>query len=128
MKRDKTDIFTKTTGRPENTKKNGTVPFKTVRMVNLIMENKLTEPVCDQINLKVNDDNQEKHKRLHHLLREFGTHPRKVRWIFMVASGNSVASNFSKDGPQKLYSLGILRVHHNIQSLGNKVMALNGFN
>jgi hypothetical protein len=35
LKRDKTGIFTKTTGRPENTKKDGTVPFKTVRMISL---------------------------------------------------------------------------------------------
>jgi hypothetical protein len=35
-KRDKIDIFIKTTGRPGNMKKNGTVPFKTVRMVSLV--------------------------------------------------------------------------------------------
>jgi hypothetical protein len=28
-----------------------------------ITDNKLTDPVCGQINLKVNDDNREKHKR-----------------------------------------------------------------
>jgi hypothetical protein len=33
--RDKIDIFLKTTGRPGNMKKNGTVSFKTVRMVSL---------------------------------------------------------------------------------------------
>jgi exonuclease III len=41
----------------------------------------------------------------------------------MVDSRHSIACNFRNDGPQKLYNLGIL--HHNIQSLGSKVMALN---
>ena len=36
------------------------------------MDNKLTEPACDQINLKVNDDNQEKHKRT-------GLPPKRIR-------------------------------------------------
>jgi hypothetical protein len=38
-KRDKIYIFIKTTGRPGNMKKIGTVPFKTVRMVSLLLTN-----------------------------------------------------------------------------------------
>jgi hypothetical protein len=31
--------------------------------ISLIMHNELIDPVCDQINSKVNDDDEEKHKR-----------------------------------------------------------------
>jgi exonuclease III len=41
----------------------------------------------------------------------------------MVDSRHLIACNLSNDGSKKLNNLGIL--HHNIQSLGNKVMTLN---
>jgi hypothetical protein len=41
----------------------------------------------------------------------------------MVDSWHLNPCNHSNDGPKKLYTLGIL--HHKIQSLGNKVVALN---
>jgi hypothetical protein len=37
LKQDKTDIFIKTTGTQGNMKRNGTIPFKTVRMASLVI-------------------------------------------------------------------------------------------
>jgi hypothetical protein len=62
-------------------------------------------------------------KGVYYLLRELGAHPRDMERIFMVGSQCLIACNLSNDGPKELYNLGILL--HNIQSLGNKVMALN---
>jgi hypothetical protein len=67
--------------------------------------------------------NRKNKKGLCYLQRELDVYLRNVKMIFMVDSQYSTVSKSNNDGFQIEHNLGIL--HHNIQSLGNKVMALN---
>jgi hypothetical protein len=50
--------------------------------ISLIMDNKRIDSTCEQINLGENDDDQDKHKKLHYLQRKLDVHPKNVIRIF----------------------------------------------